>query len=436
MTRQILRIQRRITHQITHQWKSDYHSLKSELKYSYFEAFLSSFIIGIAESFFAAFAIEKGMSTIQSGLLLSLPPILAVAMNLLVNSHIQKTSVSQKVKRNVLLQMVSMGGLMAFSASLMTNTSFSFWSLLTLYSLYWYGYFSSLPAWNLWISELLKADRGHGYFTLRTRMIQVGVITGLVCGGAILQWNTPLLTHAHLFGLIFATAFFALLLKYYSFHKHQNSTSVVAFSLKNMKKIFFQNKKFFSTYGLFNGSLFLSTPYVTGYLLTIRHTSYFQFMLITASLFAGKIMTTYLLNLKKNPPSPMRLMAVGGMLGAPLPFLWPFCENVESMYALNFTSGMSWALWEIGLSLIFFKNIPAQSKIETITLYNTVGIATQMVGTAIGALLIRYVFKYDYTTVFIFAGIIRFLCVLPFQKNKSLSFQPQASNISSFNRAS
>lgn len=147
-------------------------------------------------------------------------------------------------------------------------------------------------------------------------------------------------------------------------------------------------------------------------------------------------MTTYLINLKKFPLSPMRLMAVGGMFGAPLPLLWPFCTTIESMYVLNFTSGMSWALWEIGLSLIFFKNIPAKDKIETITLYNSVGIATQMIGTGIGALMIKYVFQYNYTTVFIFAGIIRFLCVLPFQKNKSLSFQPQASDISNFNKAS
>lgn len=411
----------RLKDQLHNQWKHDYRSLKSELKYSYFEAFLSSFIVGIAESFFAAFSIEKGMSTIQSGLLLSLPPILAVVINLIFNFYSQKMVVSHQVKRNVLLQAFSITGLIIFSMAISQHSSFSFWGLLGLYSIYWFGYFSSLPAWNLWISELLHADRGHDYFTLRTRMIQIGTISGLITGGAILQWKSLNWSNSYLFGLLFSTALLGLLLKFYSFNKHSHSSSVVSFSFPKMKKIFQTNRNFFNSYGLFNTSIYLSTNYVTGYLLITRQIDYFHFMLITACSFAGKISTTYILNLQKTAPRPIRLMTLGGLLAAPLPLLWPYCPHVEAMYILNFTSGALWSLWEIGLALIFFKDIPAREKIETVTLYNIVGISTQMIGTCVGALFIKYVFNSDYTYVFLFAGIMRFLCVLPFQKNKGLS---------------
>ncbi len=405
------------------QLKSDYRALKSHLKYSYFEAFLSSFVVGIAESFFAAFSIEKGMSTIQSGMLLSLPLILAVGANLLFNFYIRHRSISQQVKRNTLLQTLSLVGLILFSIATVNNSILVFSSLMILYSVYWYGYFSSQPVWNTWISEILEDHQGHEYFALRTRLTQIGIISGLVLGGALLQWKILNLAHGHLFGLLFSAAFVGQIFKYYSFKKHVPSTSVMSFSFTKVKTIFKQNRSFFSSYGLFNASLFLSAPYVTGYLLTTRNLNYFNFMLVTVSLFAGKIVSTYILSLTVNKLTPIKLMIIGGIIAAPLPLLWPYCTTPETMYALNFISGMFWALWDVGLSLSFFKNISAEDKIETVTLYHSIGFLTQVIGTCIGALFIKYVFHYNYHSVFVFAGIVRFMCILPFRKNKNLGFE-------------
>jgi hypothetical protein len=416
--------------QILLQLKSDYRALKSKLKYSYFEAFLSSFVVGIAESFFAAFSIEKGMSTIQSGILLSLPLILAVCANLLFNFYIRHRSISQQVQRNTLLQTLSLVGLILFSVSTVNNTLMVFASLMVLYSVYWYGYFSSQPVWNIWISELLTDNEGHEYFALRTRLTQIGIISGLVLGGVLLQWKIVDLPHSHLFGLLFGAAFVGQVFKYYSFKQHVPSSSIMSFSFTKVKHIFNQNRSFFNSYGLFNASLFLSSPYVTGYLLTTRHLNYFHFMIVTVSLFAGKIMTTYILSLTANKLTPIKLMALGGIIAAPLPLLWPYCEAPEAMYALNFVSGMFWALWDIGLSLSFFKNISSEDKLETVTLYHSIGFLTQVIGTCLGALCIKFLFNYNYHSVFVFAGIVRFLCILPFRKNKNLSFAAETSTIS------
>lgn len=405
---------------IKNQFNTDYCALKSKLRYSYFEAFLSSFVVGIAESFFAAFAIEKGMSVIQSGLLLSLPLIIAVGLNLLLNFYLQKRSISKQVQKNVLLQIFSLIGLIAFSFAPQTHSIFIFCSLLSLYSIYWYGFFSSQPAWNTWISELLSADDGHAYFALRTRLTQVGIISGLVLGGAILHWKVVSLPTAHLFALLFATASVAKYLKYYSFQKHEPSQSVMNFSFAKIKNILKQNTYFFKTYALFNASLFLSSTYVAGYLLTVRNIDYLNFMIIIASLYMGKIALTYILSLQKSSTDPIKMMAFGGICAAPLPLFWPYCERMEAFYILHFISGMAWAQWEIGLSLMFFKKINGRDKIETVTLYNSIGIVTQVIGTCLGAFSIKFLFNYNYTALFVFAGIIRFLCILPFQKNKNL----------------
>ena len=421
-----------IQHKFRSQIKNDFFELKSDLKFSYFEAFLSSFIVGIAENFFAAFSIEKGMTTIQSGLLLSLPLIFAIGLNLFFNFYKTKKSITQQVSRNVLLQIFSLFGLIALSSLKIQNTQIIFIILMGLYSVYWYGNFASQPAWNTWISEILDFNKGSVYFALRARLNQMGIITGLIVGGLFMQSKTLQNIYQskpeYLFSLLFGMAVVAQFLKFYSFKKHPDSSSVMNFSFKKIQNIFLNNKSFFLGYSLFNTSLFLSAPYVTGYLLTERKVDYPHFMMITASLFVGKIMTTFFLSANTNKYSPMKMMSLGGLVAAPLPLLWPFCHNIESMFLLHFVSGTAWGLWEVGLSLSFFKNITAADKNETVTLYNMIGIMTQVIGTCIGALCIKYVFNYNFTTVFICSGLIRLLCVLPLQKSKSLSGSNTISN--------
>ena len=52
---------------------------KRTLQASYFEAFLNSFVVGLAENFFTAFALKMGLSSLQTGLLISLPLLFAAA---------------------------------------------------------------------------------------------------------------------------------------------------------------------------------------------------------------------------------------------------------------------------------------------------------------------------------------------------------------------
>lgn len=418
------------------QLKSDFKALQSHLKYSFFEAFLSSFVVGMAESFFAAFSIERGMSTIQSGLLLSLPLVLAVSTNLLFNFYLKPSLSHQHVQRNTRLQTLALGGLILFSLSPLHQATVTFVSLLALYSIYWYGYFSAQPVWNIWISEMLESHEGPSYFALRTRLTQLGIISGLILGGAVLQWKIIPLSTSQLFGALFSVALIAQIFKAYSLKKHKPSQSVMSFSFTKVKLIFNQNKSFFSSYGLFNASLFLSSPYVTGYLLTTVQLNYFHFMMVTVSLFIGKIVSTYVLSLSAHKLTPVKLMTLGGVIAAPLPMLWPYCTTPEAMYLLNFVSGLFWALWDVGLSLSFFKHISSQDKKETVTLYHAIGFLTQVIGTCIGALCIKYLFNYNYSTVFIFAGIIRLICILPFSKNKNLmSLQADDDQILKLNKS-
>lgn len=408
----------KVPQKIFKQISDDFQHLNSKLKYSYYEAFLSSFTIGIAENFFAAFAIKKGMTTLQSGLLLTLPLFIAILCNAYFNIRKQGQQISQVVINNVLLQALSLFSLFVLSYVPLSNEYVVFGCLICIFSIYWYGFYSSQPAWNHWISEIISEEEGQQYFSFRSRLAQVGVISGLLFGAVLINLNSIPVSTQNLFALLFFTGMVCQYLKYFALKKHTPTESKTSFSYKKIKTIYQNNKKFFHNYGLFNASLFLSAPYVTGYLLNDRNVGYQGFITITMGLFLGKIATTYILSIQNKDYIPTKLMLIGGALAAPLPALWPLTFNIPTMFCLHFTSGMAWALWEVGLSLSFLKNISKKDKVETISLYQAVGIFTQLVGMLLGAVLMKIGFNSNLSHLFILSGIIRLLCMIPFSKTQ------------------
>jgi MFS family permease len=388
---------------------------KNSIKYSYLEALITSFVVGLAENFFAAYAVQSGLSALQSGLLVSVPLIFAGVIQFISLPYFQFLSVSKFVQIAVLLQSVV---LMILSSTSLINTKPSFFILLFLYSIYWLGHFAIQPAWNRWIAEIVPAEFGQNYFSYRNRISQSGIIAGLILGGMTLHMKVIDVSIEKLYFSLFAFGFLCKLGSFYLFTKHDTTNSTIYLSRQKMFLIFKKYQKFLRSYSLFNFSIYLSAPFVVGYLLKERNLNYFDFMLVMLGLFVGKILTSMWLQKSKKQIDPTRLMFIGGLIAAPLPVLWPLCSDVWMMILVHTVSGMAWVGWEVGLSLCFFKNIMDSEKIETISLYHYIGTLTQVLGTCIGALMINFAFHQNYNFIFILAGVVRLICVLPLRKNK------------------
>lgn len=374
------------------------------MKWSYWEAFLTSCVIGFAESYFAAYSLNLGNSALQSGLLLSLPLVFAGLLQFILQPYFHYMSVTKFVSRAIILQSFSLLGLAFISLSKIEN---SFAILLLLFSIYWLGHFSLQPAWNRWISEILPAQNGNSYFSIRVRINQIGIILGLLIGGSILHLKVIDIQAKYLFTFLFLFGFLCKLLTYLFFTLHQQLSIPLHLSREKMKSTFLKYFSFFKNYSIFNFTVYISSTFVAGYLLSIKKISYLEFMIIMVGLFLGKMATTYLSEKFKHQIDPSKYMFWGAFVAAPLPALWPFCQSWVTMFILHFISGMAWALWEVGLSITFFKGLESDSKMETISVYNYLGITTQVLGTLFGAFLIKYVFVYNYDLIFILAGIIR-----------------------------
>lgn len=391
----------------------DVKQITGKLWFSYFEALLTSLVVGFAETYFAAFSLQQGNSPLQSGLLVSLPLIFAAILQFFLQTKLKNIGLSYFVSRALLIQSLALLGLGFLS---LIKTEQSFFYLMFFYSIYWLGHFSIQPAWNRWISDIIPQDQGQSYFSLRTRLSQIGIIAGLFGGGALLHMDMLGVSENYLFFCLFSGCFALKILIAKLFSKHPPQTRPLFLDKNHIKSLFTQNVEFFKRYATFNVALFISAPFVTAYLLSVRNVGYFNFMLITGSLFVGKVFATYYLKHAKKQFDPHHMLVVGGLVAGPLPMLWPLCQTVPSMMMLQLISGIGWASWEMGLSLYFFSRIQGEKKIEMVSLYNYIGIFTQVIGTVLGALVFSHLLGKNFDILFVLAGVVRFLAVLGLRK--------------------
>lgn len=378
------------------------------------EAFFTSLVVGVAETYFIAYALHLGVSVIQSGLLTSLPLLFAGVSPFLLRHVLHRFSNSSWVLIACAIQGLALALLALIGAfSKPENAAVSFYALLALFTLYWFGQFAALPSWNKWISEIIPHEKIDKYFSARTRMIQLGGILGLFIGGLNLHLQSLDISTTLLFIMLFLLAYHFKMAAFYFFKKLPKSTTQFNLSWTRAKDFFLRHKGFFIVYLIYNLSLYISSPYVSGYLLSVRGLKYEQFMWVMASFFAGKILTTMILDRLKITLTPHKMYFWGALLASPLPAFWPVCRDVYELSLLHFVSGWGWAAWEMGMSLTIFKNIKPDNKVTAVSVYNLVGLPTQVLGTVIGATLLKTYFHNSYGLLFVTAGVARLLLVIP-----------------------
>lgn len=383
-------------------------------KVSLYEAFFNSLVVGVAETYFIAYALHLGVSVIQSGLLTSLPLLFAGISPFLLRHVLNRFSNSTWVLIACAIQGTALALLALIGAfSNPEQGNVSFYALLVLFTVYWFGNFAALPSWNKWISEVIPHEKSDQYFSSRTRMIQLGGILGLFIGGLNLHLQSLNISTTLLFILLFLLAYHFKMAAFYFYKKLPKSTTHFNLSWTRAKEFLLRHRGFFTVYLIYNMSLYISSPYVGGYLLSIRGLKYEQFMWVMVSFFAGKVLTTMVLDRLKIKFTPHQMYFWGALLASPLPALWPVCDGVFQLSLLHFVSGWGWAAWEVGMSLTIFKNIKPDDKVTAVSVYNLIGLPTQVLGTVIGATLLKTYYQNSYGLLFVTAGVARLVLVLP-----------------------
>jgi uncharacterized membrane protein HdeD (DUF308 family) len=160
-----------------------------------------SLMVGVGETYLAAFALALGNSDVAAGLLSALPMLAGGVLQLIAPSAMHRASSYRSwvrmwaaLQAASFLPLVVAAWLGAAPVALLFACAF----------LYWGSGLATAPAWNAWMAQIVPARIRSRYFGARQSAAQLGVLLGLTAGGLVLHETGG---GARAFTALFAAAF-------------------------------------------------------------------------------------------------------------------------------------------------------------------------------------------------------------------------------------
>lgn len=383
----------------------------ASLRFSLWDAFFFSLMVGIGETYLPAYALSVGMPEWLAGMFATVPMISGALIQLFSPWMLVRVgSIKKWVVGAGLVQALAFLPLVYFC---FTGSQSVFW-IFFFASLYWGAGFSAGPTWNYWMGQLVPDHHVSHFFAQRHRVMQFGILLGLFGGGMLLQNNVSIGPFQSVFGILFSIAFAcrALSALFLGLKKQWSRDP----GRPEMRELFSVWKipayrGFFGFLFFFYVTIFISSPFVTPYFLEKLQLNYQQYMLSLACLFLAKI-AVLPLGVRLMRKHGVKKVFFWGAIGiSPLPALWAVNNQLWFVMALQAVSGLFWGLFEVSLSVTFFNQIKPQQKILALTAYNFFNSLAVVLGSLLGGQILKFfdASVLSYYLIFIFASVARCL---------------------------
>ncbi|TAH34294.1 MAG: MFS transporter [Planctomycetota bacterium] len=349
-------------------------------------------MVGLCETYLAAFVLALGHSEQAAGLVAGVPILAGAALQLATPAGVRWLGSQRRwVVLCAVVQAASFTPLLLGALLQRMPVALIFLCV----ALYWASGMATAPAWNGWISTLVPPRIRPRYFAARARVCQASQLCGILAGGVLLQLGAargrPLLAFAGLFGLAGAarwtsSRFLARqsepvpipkdmrsvgLLELLRRFRHQSDGRQIAFMLAMQVAIQ------------------LASPYYHPYILRQVGFTYGEFTAVQVAGFLAKILAVVPLGRYARRHGARSLLWIGALGLIPIGPLWTASDGFAYLVGVQCLAGVAYAAYELGTFLLFFDTIRMQERTSVLTLYNLAHATSCFVGAAAGGLLLN-----------------------------------------------
>ncbi len=411
---------------------------RSNLRASLVDGASYGVMVGLGETYFAAFALAIGLGEVAAGLVGSVPLFFGGMAQLISPAAVRWFGLEQRWV--VFCGTLQAASLIPIAIAAMFGSISLLW-LLVFASLYWASGLATGPAWNTWIERVVPSRLRISYFARRTKWAQATTLAGLVGGGMLLQlaeqgdWVTIGFAIAFFGASLFRFLSVAMLAMHRtevradanivsqsgaSFRLPADSDSTAdsvcnadsdsaagsdsaADSDEKAKpqrgaaetgtppsSIGISAIRLLGYLVLVQGMVQLSGPYFSPYMLEKLSLSYRDFVTLLAITFVSKVLALSFWGNFSRRYGAKRLLWTGGIGIVPIASLWIVSSNFWWLAIIQMLSGVVWAAYELGFFLLIFDAVPVSRRTKMLTLYNFANCTAWCGGAAIGGGILAY----------------------------------------------
>lgn len=367
-------------------------NLSQSLRRSYKDAAYYSLMVGLGETYIAAFVLFAGYGSFHTGLISVLPltigSLLQIPFVRFVSPHI---SYRVWVTMNCTFQVLALAGLGLFAFA----EGFPVLFLYLLVSIYWSSGLIAGVGWNSWMSEYLPNRLRIVFYSKRARVSQLFVFAGILFAGGLLEVSSidPDQKRYTFAAIFLLAAGFRALSTYQISKQHEVKKS-------KEERRWHWNRQFFSyllkddkplviSYiFLLHTTVNLAAPFFNPYMLQNLQFSYLQYVVVISSTVIARILFVPAFQRLAYKQGAARTVLIGTIFLASPPALWTLTDSIPVIIGLQFISGIGWGLQDLGFALLVLERFKMAYRPQAFIIINTLSSCGMLIGSLVGGYLL------------------------------------------------
>lgn len=388
---------------------------KKSLRYSVWDGSFYSAMVSFGISFFSAFAVFLRATANEVAIIGSLPQALGSLFQLYATKLLRFVD---SRKRFIILGASAEVFMYVPIILVYFLGTFKIPYLIAFVSLYYIFSMMINPVWSSWMGDLVPEKRRGSYFGMRNKITGLVSFITFLLAGYLLQQFSSSNSHQYLgFVLLFILAIVSRIASIYflslkfepEFKIDEKAQFSFAAFLKHARQT---NFGLFTLYmGFMNLAVYIASPFITAYMLSDLHMSYWTYTLITAASLIVKFLAMPVWGRIADRYGSIHVLTVSGFLIPIVPLLWVFSADFWYLMAIQVFSGFVWAGFEIASFDFIFDSTSKEKRVTCVAYYNLVTGVMLFAGALIGALAMKYnIFSWSgYVVIFALSFFARYL---------------------------
>ncbi len=399
--------------------------VKDSLRHATAEGMAYGAFLGLGDHFIGAFAVALQANSLEIGLLVSVPGLLA-SLAQLADDRLVRWFKSRKA---VILVFALAQGLMLLpmlSLAFLDATHPARWLILfaSLYSIF--GAVTT-PAWGSLMAEVVPANLRGRYFAMRGQLSTLSTLFAFVAGGVFLRLlvERDLWGFAILFGAGFGARFlsFALLGRLYEMPSravHRQPAAKVEGFAKGLVTTNLGRYMLFLFAMSF--AVNISGPYFTVYLLRDLDVGYLAFTMLHALSPMANLLAVTHWGRAADKAGNLRVIFVASALVPMVPLLFVASSNLAFLGSVQVLSGLAWAGFNLCSVNYLYDATTPENRTRSLAYFSAGNGLAVGLGAFTGGYLapvLPAIRGSEYVTLFLISGCLRAavaLAFLPFIK--------------------
>lgn len=375
-------------------------------------------MVGMGESYLAAFVLALGLGEVAAGLIATAPLLAGGAIQLVTPYGVQ--IIGSRRRWTILCAWLQASAFVPLVIGAI-HGRLPVWAVFAVASYYWAAGMAAGPAWNVWVESIVPRLLRARYFARRTSAIQLGILLALIIGGVVLngakESGHPLIGFAVIFAV--AGVFRVASARILAIQSEPSTTFAPGSSALGGLRLLLRfprgpGGKLLAYILVLTAGVAIASPYFSPYMLSHLDFSYARYMILVGTAMLAKVLVLTRVAAMAHRVGLVTMLRVAwaGIVFAP--GLWIVSDAYPYLLCLQVFAGSVWAVHEYATFLLLFDTIHAHRRVVILTAFNF-GIAVVTVsGSLVGAWLFGVVGggSRAYFTLFLLSSAWRAVCLV------------------------